>query len=456
MNISNTPVCTLQFSIPNDINPPVYLYYRLTNFYQNHRRYVRSLDTSQLKGSANDNSTIDGSSCDPLQLRDGKAIYPCGLIANSIFNDTINSPVFTSEAGGEDPSVYSMTNRSIAWGSDSALYRKTEYNPNDVAPPPNWARRFPDGYTEDTLPDISEYEEFQVWMRTAGLPTFSKLALRNDDDVLRAGTYQISIFDYFPVSEYDGTKSILLSTRTVVGGKNSFMGIAYVAVAGICVVIGVVFTFAHLIKPRLVLFSSGLSLKLTITDDSAITHTSRGTTSIFRPPLPRPVERIDLRAPDLGATRQCIDDLLSRREAFYWCFGLFSQYTVSLACAQLDMYKNCGFEKHGLRRGRQQLPARLVFDGIIKARRCGILPLLLPGLCIESDLPRIPTLSWISHCCLAPQGVISLPPQDQHGDFAQPTSSAASLSHACRAHRPSLSADCPVLSCAKSSAICVS
>lgn len=196
-----------------------------------------------------DNSSIDGSSCDPLKVRDGKAIYPCGLIANSIFNDTINSPVFTSEAGGEDPSVYSMTNRSIAWGSDAQLYKKTDYEPDQVSPPPNWQRRYPEGYT-DGIPDLSEYEEFQVWMRTAGLPTFSKLALRNDDDVLRAGTYQIQIYDYFPVKEYDGTKSILLSTRTVVGGKNSFLGIAFVVVAGICIVIGVVFTLAHLIKPR--------------------------------------------------------------------------------------------------------------------------------------------------------------------------------------------------------------
>jgi LEM3 (ligand-effect modulator 3) family / CDC50 family len=54
----------------------------------------------------------------------------------------------------------------------------------------------------------------------------------------------------FPVDVYGGTKSILLSTRTVMGGKNPFLGIAYVVVGGICVVLGVLFTIAHLIKPR--------------------------------------------------------------------------------------------------------------------------------------------------------------------------------------------------------------
>ena len=36
------------------------------------------------------------------------------------------------------------------------------------------------------------------------------------------------------------------------GGKNPFMGIAYIVVGGICIILGLVFTVAHLIKPRYV------------------------------------------------------------------------------------------------------------------------------------------------------------------------------------------------------------
>lgn len=54
----------------------------------------------------------------------------------------------------------------------------------------------------------------------------------------------------FSVSEFHGTKSILISTRTVLGGKNPFMGIAYVVVGGVCVLLGTLFTIAHLVRPR--------------------------------------------------------------------------------------------------------------------------------------------------------------------------------------------------------------
>ena len=56
----------------------------------------------------------------------------------------------------------------------------------------------------------------------------------------------------FDVTQYGGTKSILISTRTVMGGRNPFLGIAYVVVGGLCILLGAIFTATHLIKPRYV------------------------------------------------------------------------------------------------------------------------------------------------------------------------------------------------------------
>lgn len=239
------------------------MYYRLTNFYQNHRRYVQSMELEQLKGAALPNSSIAGSVCSPLATdpATGKAYYPCGLIANSIFNDTISSPVLK----GESDSLYDMTNKGIAWESDKALYGKTHYDRWQVVPPPNWKDY---DYAKQGIPNLHEDEEFMVWMRTAGLPSFSKLSRRNDTSPMRPGRYQLNInysmfipsvsfarsvltmTQEFNVKEYAGTKSILLSTRTALGGKNPFMGIAYVVVGGVCVLLGALFTIAYLVRPR--------------------------------------------------------------------------------------------------------------------------------------------------------------------------------------------------------------
>ena len=192
-----TSTCNIRFFVPDTLNPPVLLYYQLTNFYQNHRRYVKSFDQSQLKGNARDHSQIKGSDCDPLQIDDnGKPYYPCGLIANSLFNDTFHSPVLLNPPATSDSQVvYQMSDKGIAWSSDKDLYKTTDYNFDEVEPPLNWRKRYPAYNSSFPFPDLHNDEAFQVWMRTAGLPTFSKLALRNDDAPMIPGEYEIVVYD---------------------------------------------------------------------------------------------------------------------------------------------------------------------------------------------------------------------------------------------------------------------
>lgn len=190
--------CTVQFTIPEDIGPPVYFYYRLTNFYQNHRRYVSSVDQNQLQGKFVTNTTLNdkNSDCQPLATNGTHAYYPCGLIANSLFNDSFQSPVLVSGSGDQSNVTYLMSNDSIAWPSDKDLYQPTVYNYGDVIPPPLWKDRYPDGYNENfPFPNITGDQNFQVWMRTAGLPTFSKLAMTNTTNNMTRGTYTITVID---------------------------------------------------------------------------------------------------------------------------------------------------------------------------------------------------------------------------------------------------------------------
>lgn len=189
-NTNTTQNCILQFQIPEDMGPPVLFYYQLTNFFQNHRRYVASFDADQLVNKAGYTSV--SSDCDPLTTDSttNKNYYPCGLIANSVFNDTFTNLTSVGTSGGD----YTMTEKGIAWDSDKSLYKKTTLDPTTISPPPNWMVRYPDGYsTDNPPPDISTDEHFMVWMRTAALPSFSKLYMRNDTATLEAGTYQLNI-----------------------------------------------------------------------------------------------------------------------------------------------------------------------------------------------------------------------------------------------------------------------
>lgn len=90
---------------------------------------------------------------------------------------------------------YNFSQQGIAWPNEAKKYASQPgYNISDIAPPPNWAMRFPNGYTADQPPpNLRADEHFQNWMRTAGLPTFTKLYGRNDQDQLIEGRYQITI-----------------------------------------------------------------------------------------------------------------------------------------------------------------------------------------------------------------------------------------------------------------------
>lgn len=237
--------CQLQFEIPDNLKHPIFVYYKLTNFYQNHRKYVESHDTGQLKGKAISAGDLNNN-CNPLREKDNKAVYPCGLIANSLFNDTFSKTL----KGQGDIDDYSLSNKGISWKTDQHRFKKTSYNASEIVPPPNWAKKFPKGYTDDNIPDLSTWEELQVWMRTAALPTFYKLALKNETTELSSGNYTMEIGLNYPVSMFGGSKSFVLTTNSVIGVRNMSLGIIYCIVAGVSALFGIIFLIKVVIRPR--------------------------------------------------------------------------------------------------------------------------------------------------------------------------------------------------------------
>lgn len=223
----------IQMTIEEDMEPPIYMYYKMTNFYQNHRRYVKSRSDSQLKGD----SSYDSSGCDPLIKPPGgnstsKTLYPCGLIAQSVFNDTFR-PLKS------DGSLLQWDETGIAWPSDkNDKFKARALKDDEVAIGPS-------GH-----PINVDDEHFIVWMRTAALPTFKKLFGKIGDKLKKNDVIQIQVNDSFPVTGFGGEKRIVLSTTSWLGGKNDFLGWAYIAVAILCLVLALGFGIKHKISPR--------------------------------------------------------------------------------------------------------------------------------------------------------------------------------------------------------------
>ncbi|XP_065072161.1 cell cycle control protein 50A-like [Rhopilema esculentum] len=245
-NFTKPCYCTLKFKLDTAFDSKVYLYYGLSNFYQNHRRYVRSRDDSQLHGDlkmkvAGDCSPFDKANVMVNNQSVSKPVAPCGAIANSLFNDTF---VLYQINSTKQRTHIPLSGKNIAWKSDvNDKFKNPSGNIVEKLKP--FAKP---SFWQKSIAEIEGYfknEAFIVWMRVAAFPTFRKLH-KIKEGGLSAGEYEIDVTYNYPVSAFKGEKRVILSTSTWIGGKNPFLGIAYIVVGCICIICGAVFLFVHL------------------------------------------------------------------------------------------------------------------------------------------------------------------------------------------------------------------
>nr|KJB69831.1 hypothetical protein B456_011G047100 [Gossypium raimondii] len=226
--------CSLSFKVPKYMKAPIYIYYQLDNYYQNHRRYVKSRSDKQLLHGQNQHGI---SSCQPVEVNNDRPIIPCGLIAWSLFNDT-----FTFIRNRAELKV---NRKNIAWKSD----REHKFGKNVY--PFNFQNGtlIGGGKLNPRIP-LSDQEDLIVWMRTSALPSFRKLYGRIEKDLDVDDVVVVHLMNNYNTYSFGGKKKLVLSTTSWLGGKNDFLGLAYVFIGSSSVTIAVVFTLLHLLSQR--------------------------------------------------------------------------------------------------------------------------------------------------------------------------------------------------------------
>jgi hypothetical protein len=230
--------CEATIEIDKKIEKDVMVYYQINNFYQNHRRYVKSKSDDQLKGKTVSLKSIkDSGDCDPVITNSemdvsesitGKTLdpddvaVPCGLIAKSFFRDTFS---LKDDKNNE----IEIDSNDIAWKADREL-------------------KYKNGDKDKQWIDMTN-EHFIVWMRPSGLPNFRKLWGRIHTD-LEPGNYKLIVDNKFDVASFSGQKHFVLSNVNAFGGKNTFLAVSYIVVGVICIILAIVFLIGYNIHQK--------------------------------------------------------------------------------------------------------------------------------------------------------------------------------------------------------------
>ncbi|XP_020552013.1 putative ALA-interacting subunit 2 isoform X2 [Sesamum indicum] len=221
-------------NIPKHMKAPIYIYYQLDNYYQNHRRYVKSRSDQQLLHGLKHH---DISSCAPEDFKHGLPVVPCGLIAWSLFNDT-----YSFFRGIDEVKV---NRKNIAWKSDrDHKFGKQVY-------PFNFQNGTLSGgaHLDPNIP-LSDQEDLIVWMRTSALPTFRKLYGRIEEDLDADDIITVKLLNNYNTYSFSGSKKLVLSTSSWLGGHNNFLGMAYISIGASFIFVAFVFMLIHVKNPR--------------------------------------------------------------------------------------------------------------------------------------------------------------------------------------------------------------
>ncbi|XP_027199041.2 cell cycle control protein 50A-like isoform X1 [Dermatophagoides pteronyssinus] len=250
-------ICHCQISVyMSSIPKNVYVYYGLEFYYQNYLPYVDSVDNFQLCGlrltrgecSSNDNETLP--------------TVPCGMIANSMFNDTfvLEKRILARDESGHTKRYLfpiSIIRKNISWKFPERYRNPTvpknqtlKYVFRNTKKPANWHKPIYELDLEDPTNNGFENEPFINWMQISPFSSLRKAYgyIDHSDNSftstgLQDGYYLLQINYSYPVHRFNGKKYIIISNTSSFGGKNYFLSYIFLITSILNSIIAILFYY---------------------------------------------------------------------------------------------------------------------------------------------------------------------------------------------------------------------
>lgn len=303
----------VNFTLTKTMKAPVYLYYSISGFHQNNRRFVRSISNTQLSGSTvltsaeqsdcvpfrNPNDFVDFPPDaditvpqNPYSALATARYLPCGLVPWSLFNDSISLVQWHSASsappellcdGAAFDALGNPTNmenigrcekRGVAWKTLAGVV----YNPvpavdSDMLTYYGWNGACQKLVANRSLANDPNDDNFIIdacngwYLGEAGhripnpldedlwvwnrFASFSKFKklYRRILIDLPAGDYGLRVLQRWDAAPFGGTKTIILENVGWIGSRNYFMGALFIAVGCVCVALAGAFLAKHWTQP---------------------------------------------------------------------------------------------------------------------------------------------------------------------------------------------------------------